>query len=414
MSAYPLVLVQLLVVALCGAGGVMLLRRATSSSCALGVLLLLLACHIGVLACQELRLIGWHVTLAHLAGLAYGPLFVGFLRGLLFRRTKSRLYWLPHAVPTLVFLVAFLADALSGTALALGVFASLGTYLALALIDVLRYRTVIERIHSNVPHVPLTWLTFAVVGLTIVYGLDVGTFMASRAGTAVSSRLLQVLLFVTLLIYVAGFVVAALRFPRLFVAITVQDMNTVDASRENGLGPGAAPHEPRASGGPGGVDAAPAFNAAGQGNTTGLSGPAVRRGTTPQDASEAGAGVASTEAANTLDSIESFMTQHRPFLRSELTLAELALQFGLPARRLSQLVNQGRGRNFADWVNRYRIEEAKRLLANPTSGIRSVLDAMYAAGFSSKSSFNALFKASTGITPTEFMRARRSETRAEE
>jgi AraC-like DNA-binding protein len=399
--------------ALCGAGGVMLLRRATSSSCALGVLLLLLACHVGVLACQELGLIGWHVTLAHLAGLAYGPLFVGFLRGLLFQRTNSRLDWLPHAVPAGVFLIAFLADALSGTALALGVFASLGTYLALALIDVLRYRTVIERIHSNVPHVPLTWLTFAVVGLTIVYGLDVGTFMASRAGSAVSSRVLQVLLFVTLLVYVAGFVVAALRFPRLFVAITVQDMSTVDASREDGLGPGAS-HESRASGAPGGVDAAPAFNAAGRENTTGFSGPAVGRRTIPQDASEAAAGVASIEAANTLDSIEAFMAQRRPFLRSELTLAELALQFGLAPRRLSQLVNQGRGRNFADWVNHYRIEEAKRLLADPASGIRSVLDAMYAAGFSSKSSFNALFKASAGITPTEFMRARRAETRGEE
>jgi hypothetical protein len=164
------------------------------------------------------------LTLAHLAGLAYGPLFVGFLRGLLFQRTKSWLDWLPHAVPAVVFLVAFIAEALSGIALALGVFASLGTYLALALIDVLRYRTVIERTHSNVPHVPLTWLTFAVVGLTIVYGLDVGALMASRAGTAVSWRVLQVLLFVTLLIYAAGFVVAALRFPRLFVAITVEDM----------------------------------------------------------------------------------------------------------------------------------------------------------------------------------------------
>jgi AraC-like DNA-binding protein len=328
-----------------------------------------------------------------------------------FQRTKSWLDWLPHAVPAAVFLVAFIADALSGIALALGVFASLGTYLALSLIDVLRYRTVIERTHSNVPHVPLTWLTFAVVGLAIIYGLDVGTFMANRAGTAVSWRVLQVLLFVTLLIYAAGFVVAALRFPRLFVAITVEDMNTVDVSREDRRGHGAL-HESRVSGAQGGVDSA--FNAAGQGNTTGLSGLAVRRRTIPQDASEAAAGVASPEAANMLDSIEAFMTGHRPFLRSELTLAELALQFGLPPRRLSQLVNQGRGRNFADWVNHYRIEEAKRLLADPASGIRSVLDAMYAAGFSSKSSFNALFKASTGVTPTEFMRARRSETRVEE
>jgi AraC-like DNA-binding protein len=405
MSAYPLALTQLSVVALCGAGGLLLLRRATSSSCSLGLLLLLAACHIGVLACQELGLIGWHVTLAHLGGLLYGPLFVGFLRGLLFERTRSWLDWLPHAVPAAVFLAAFIADVLSGIALALAVFASLGTYLALALIGVLRYRTVVERTHSNVPHVPLAWLTFAVVGLTIVYGLDVGTFMASRAGTAVSWRVLEALLFVALLIYATCFVVAALRFPRLFVAVTIEDMNAAEAAREDRLG-GRAPYESRVAGVPVGADGARAFTALGPENTAASPGQQVRRTTLPQDALESAAGA--------LDSVEAFVVAHRPFLRSELTLAELALQVGLPARRLSQLVNQGRGRNFADWVNHYRIEEAKRLLADPASGIRSVLDAMYAAGFNSKSSFNALFKASTGVTPTEFMRARRSETRAEE
>jgi methylphosphotriester-DNA--protein-cysteine methyltransferase len=52
----------------------------------------------------------------------------------------------------------------------------------------------------------------------------------------------------------------------------------------------------------------------------------------------------------------------------------------------------------------------QRLLADPACGARSVLDAMYAAGFSSKSTFNALFKTSTGLTPTEFMGTRRQKT----
>jgi AraC-like DNA-binding protein len=357
MLANPLAVVQLSVAALCAVGGVQLLRRATDSRVALGLLLLLLACHVAVLAGQELRLIGWHLTAAHIAGLAYGPLFFGFIRGLLFQRARSWSAWLPHAVPALVFLLAFGAGALSEVALALGVFASLGTYLALSLLELLNYRSIIERTHSTVPHVPLAWLTYAVAGLVIVYALDVGTFLASRAGGG-AERGLEAVLFVAQLTYVAGFVVAALRFPRLFVAITVEDVGSAAAD---------AAHQTEAP-------------------------------------------LVSAEAAAHLQFIEAYMSGHRPFLRSELTLAELAAAVGLPPRRLSQLINRGRGRNFADWVNRYRLEEVQRLLADPACGARSVLDAMYAAGFSSKSTFNALFKASTGLTPTEFMRARRQKT----
>jgi AraC-like DNA-binding protein len=354
----PLALVQLSVAALCAAGGVLLLRHTTDSRTALGLLLLLLACHVAVLAAQELGFLGWHVTVAHVAGLVYGPLFFGFVHGLLFQRTRNRLAWLPHAVPAVVFLLAFAAGVLSDVALALGVFASLGTYLALSLADLLSYRGIIERTRSSIPHVPLAWLTYAVVGLVIVYALDVGAFLAGRIGDSGAGRLLEALLFVAQLVYVAGFVVAALRFPRLFVAITVEDIHTAGA----------------------------------------------------RAAHEAELPLVSAEAPAQLESIEAYMREHRPFLRSELTLAELAAAVGLPPRRLSQLVNRGRGRNFADWVNHYRLEEVQRLLADPYGGARSVLDAMYAAGFSSKSTFNALFKASTGLTPTEFLRTRRQKT----
>lgn len=354
----PLPLVQLSVAALCAAGGVLLLRHPTDSRMALGLLLLLLACHVAVLAAQELGVLGWHLTVAHVAGLAYGPLFLGFVRGLLFQRTRTWLAWLPHAVPVAVFLLAFSAGVLSDVALALGVFASLGTYLALSLADLLSYRGIIERTRSSVPHVPLAWLTFAVVGLVIVYALDVGAFLAGRFGDGGAVRLLEALLFVAQLVYVTGFVVAALRFQRLFVAITVEDIHTAAA----------------------------------------------------RTAREAEPPLMSAAAAAQLQSIEAYMREHRPFLRPELTLAELAAAVGLPPRRLSQLVNRGRGRNFADWVNHYRLEEVQRLLADPHGGARSVLDAMYAVGFSSKSSFNALFKASTGLTPTEFLRTRRQET----
>ena len=58
--------------------------------------------------------------------------------------------------------------------------------------------------------------------------------------------------------------------------------------------------------------------------------------------------------------------------------------------------------NFFDFINRYRIEEATRLLTNPEDKKITILEVLYKVGFNSKSSFNTLFKKYTGITPTEF------------
>ena len=66
------------------------------------------------------------------------------------------------------------------------------------------------------------------------------------------------------------------------------------------------------------------------------------------------------------------------------------------------MINETVGQNFFDFVNRYRIEEAKKLLANPADKKITVLEVLYEVGFNSKSSFNTLFKKHTGLTPSEF------------
>ena len=337
-----------------------------------------------MLAAQELGLVGRHVTLAHLAGLGYGPLFALFIRALLFVSEDPWRYRLPHAVPLAVYVVAFGTGHLTGEALALGVFASLGAYLALAAADVARYRSVIEQTRSNVSRVPLAWLGFAVAGLLVAYLLDVSAFAANHAGRASSGQVLEALLYAALLAYVTVFIVTVLRYPGVFAAVTLADRELADASHAGR--PGAGERSVPTAGG----------EVAGH-----------------EESAVAGAGQSLlADGRRELDAIEAIMQARRPYLRADLTLAELAREIGVPPRRLSQLVNRGHGRNFADWVNRYRLAEAERLLADPSSGIRSVLDALYAAGFSSKSTFNALFKASTGLTPTEFMRRHRPESRA--
>jgi AraC-like DNA-binding protein len=96
------------------------------------------------------------------------------------------------------------------------------------------------------------------------------------------------------------------------------------------------------------------------------------------------------------------MEAGRPWLDPDLTLEQLASQLKLRPKLLSQAINEGLGQNFFEFVNTYRIGEAKRLLTDPADKKITVLEVLYQVGFNSKSSFNTVFKKQTGMTPSEF------------
>lgn len=112
------------------------------------------------------------------------------------------------------------------------------------------------------------------------------------------------------------------------------------------------------------------------------------------------------EAKSYLACLLEFMDSKKPFLNPTLTLKELAGQVGIPARYLSQVINEYTRLNFYDFISQYRIEEAKRILAEPLTN-KTVLEVLYEVGFNSKSSFNTAFKKFTGVTPTHFKRKKR-------
>ena len=100
--------------------------------------------------------------------------------------------------------------------------------------------------------------------------------------------------------------------------------------------------------------------------------------------------------------LQSYMTTDRPFLDSELTLPGLADRLGIPAYQLSQIINESLGVSFFDFINGHRVEEAKRLLQDPSKSAFTILAVAEEAGFNSKSAFNATFKRYAGQTPSEF------------
>jgi AraC-like DNA-binding protein len=102
--------------------------------------------------------------------------------------------------------------------------------------------------------------------------------------------------------------------------------------------------------------------------------------------------------------LRQFMQNEKPWLDPDLSLEQLATGIGQKPRMLSLVINETLGQNFFDFINHYRIEEAKRLLTNPVDQKITVSEVLYQVGFNSKSSFNTLFKRYTGVTPTEFRR----------
>jgi len=103
-----------------------------------------------------------------------------------------------------------------------------------------------------------------------------------------------------------------------------------------------------------------------------------------------------------LGKLRSFMENKKPYHEPELTLTSLAAQVEIGRNQLSELINIGTGGNFYDFVNKYRVDEVKRLMENPKFKDYTLLAIAFEAGFPSKSTFNSIFKKFTAFTPSEY------------
>ena len=106
-----------------------------------------------------------------------------------------------------------------------------------------------------------------------------------------------------------------------------------------------------------------------------------------------------------LNRLLQLMDTERPFTDGDLTIQKLADKLSIPAPHLSQTINERLGKTFPDFINSYRIEEAKKKLLDPALTHLSILGIAEEVGFNSKSSFNAVFKKHTDMTPSEFRNA---------
>ncbi|HEV7609402.1 MAG TPA: helix-turn-helix transcriptional regulator [Steroidobacteraceae bacterium] len=98
--------------------------------------------------------------------------------------------------------------------------------------------------------------------------------------------------------------------------------------------------------------------------------------------------------------LEATLGEGAIYKRSDLSLRALSEALNENPHYVSQVISQELNTSFYDLVNRYRIEQAKRLLREAPD--ETVLSIAMNVGFNSKSAFHAAFRRCTGATPSDF------------
>ncbi len=101
--------------------------------------------------------------------------------------------------------------------------------------------------------------------------------------------------------------------------------------------------------------------------------------------------------------LDVLMKEEKLFLDENLSLDSLARSLLISRHQLSRILNEIHSKSFRDYVNHFRIEEAKRRLCRP--GDLTIMRVAFDVGFNNKATFNAQFSRLTGMTPLEYRRS---------
>lgn len=285
-------------------------------------------------------------------GYAYGVLFYFYTLSLIYKDYKfKKQNWL-HFIPLVVVTVLPSSGINIHTRVitVVGLYISILTYLVFSHKEITHYHKVVKNTLSNYEKVNLSWLRLALTIFSSTLFIDIIQFLAGKyeaPGWLV--EVISQVVFMGLLTFVLAMVYKGLKHPTLFTGISESDVT----KEENQV-----------------------------------------KYVTEE--------LASDDNKTNLRKLQQYMHTEQPHLKPELTLQMLADDLGMNPRYLSQIINYHLGQNFSDFVNTYRVEAAKHRLQNPKDDKETILEVLYEVGFNSKSSFNAIFKKKTGVTPTQF------------
>jgi AraC-like DNA-binding protein len=331
----------------------------------LGTIFLLIAWNMGDLTLQIYGVVFRWQFLQHIDDgfiLLYGPMFYLYAQGVVFRDFKLSGRNLLHSIPYLLLTASLLSfrDFKPGTSeeiisntlpwqfysISAIIYLHFFFYLGLTYRTLQNYRKIIKNKYSQIDQINLDWLSFSLntFGLLTLVSL-IHNFIALADNVYVFITTL-VLLLIFLFYFVNRVILKALRQPEIFAGISKNETSKYQGSS---LMPGQIEEYKK----------------------------------------------------QLLDLIHS----EKSFLNPQLSLSDLSEHLSISSKHLSQVINQSFNKNFFDFINSFRIKEFQHILKESGDHKMTVLEAMYQAGFNSKSSFNTAFKKDTGQTPTEYRRS---------
>jgi len=105
------------------------------------------------------------------------------------------------------------------------------------------------------------------------------------------------------------------------------------------------------------------------------------------------------------EKLKELIHTEKVYLDNDLSLPKLSRKLAASYNETSFLINELYQDNFYNFINKYRVEEAKNLLLSEKYNQLNVLGIAYESGFNSKTTFNTTFKKYTGFSPTEFVKS---------